>query len=153
MVPDSVGHCLGRGVGCGGSYLEHAGHAVMVLTKSLYFKVIQHPWQYVIPFRHYGGCSSPASNPLYLLRGPPELILGQDISSPIASGCQCLKRARGMGNSEKCRRLLEANPNVFPKVLAPQGLIHEHPLLGFPLSKPAQLSVPFSSVGQSCPTL
>ena len=80
------------------------------------------------------------------MRGPLGLILGQDISSPIASGCQCLNRARGMENSEKCDKLLKANPSVFPNVLAPKGLIHDHPLLGFPLSKPAQLSVRFNSV-------
>ena len=30
----------------------------------------------------------------------------------------------------------EDSEGVFPHILTPQGLIHDHPPLGFPLSKP-----------------
>lgn len=36
-------------------------------------------------------------------------------------------------DSEDCLR--QVNPNVFQYILTSQGLIHDHPLLSFPLSK------------------
>lgn len=54
----------------------------------------------------------------------------------MAAGCQHLMN-QDLENNEVCLRILQANPNVFPHTLTPQGFVHDHPPLGgFPLSKP-----------------
>lgn len=101
MLPDSHGSCLGH-------WLEHAGPAVTVLSKSLYLKGNPASSACAIPPERYSGSSFYASNLLCLLK---DHLLGL-IPKP---GCQLpdfvgvsVPDEPGHGDSMDCLRPFQA---------------------------------------------
>lgn len=113
-MPDSFGSCFGH---C----LEHTGHAVPALPKSLYFKGNRHPWQYAILPGHYSGHASYALHLLYLLNG--QLLRLKPRLRHQLPDCQGASEHYELGRGSQ-QGLPQAH--VFPHSLTSKGVIYDH---------------------------
>lgn len=116
MAPDSFGSCLGP-------VLEHPGRAVTALPSHCISRTIWNPWQYVIAHEWWW--------PLFLCTqssGSTEGSVARVCTQTRApaSWLPGVVMTWDMEDNEDGFRFLQENPNAFPHVQTPQGLIYDY---------------------------
>lgn len=122
-----LGHCL-----------EHTDHIITALTKLLYFKDSLATLAICLS-------SQPLKQFLFLCTQSAvstersccqDWYLTESTSFLLCRECEHFI-SQDIEDSEDSFRFLHVNPNFLPQILTPQGLIHDHPSISFPLSSTA----------------